>query len=55
MYVYVVHIQINGLMESWLIRRRGGKPMEKGSMNMMRTCATLYCAFVLSRTLQVIR
>lgn len=29
-------VQINGLMESWLIRRRGGKPMEKGSMNAMR-------------------
>uniref|UniRef100_K3WLA0 HMG box domain-containing protein n=1 Tax=Globisporangium ultimum (strain ATCC 200006 / CBS 805.95 / DAOM BR144) TaxID=431595 RepID=K3WLA0_GLOUD len=26
--------RINGLMESWLIRRRGGKPMEKGSMSM---------------------
>ncbi|RQM11444.1 hypothetical protein KXD40_005494 [Peronospora effusa] len=24
--------RINGLMESWLIRRRGGKPMEKAMM-----------------------
>ncbi|KAE9280362.1 hypothetical protein PF008_g28151 [Phytophthora fragariae] len=24
--------RINGLMESWLIRRRGGKPMDKGMM-----------------------
>ena len=25
-------VQINGLMESWLIRRRGGKPMDKSMM-----------------------
>ncbi|EEY61707.1 SWI/SNF-related matrix-associated actin-dependent regulator of chromatin, putative [Phytophthora infestans T30-4] len=28
----VGRVQINGLMESWLIRRRGGKPMDKGMM-----------------------
>ncbi|KAG3124025.1 hypothetical protein C6341_g26324 [Phytophthora cactorum] len=31
---------INGLMESWLIRRRGGKPMDKGMMLFTSTASS---------------
>ncbi|KAG6950458.1 hypothetical protein JG687_00014245 [Phytophthora cactorum] len=32
--------RINGLMESWLIRRRGGKPMDKGMMLFTSTASS---------------
>ncbi|KAG1708809.1 hypothetical protein DVH05_022430 [Phytophthora capsici] len=32
--------RINGLMESWLIRRRGGKPMDKGMMLFASTASS---------------
>ena len=31
-WLWLFVVKINGLMESWLIRRRGGKPMDKAMM-----------------------
>jgi hypothetical protein len=44
-------LQINGLMEAWLIRRRGGKPMDKSVLSMCSVVlyylvsSLSYCAF----------